>query len=270
MIFRTFAPPQTLQDYVLNYWVLEWDQLDKQYIHRTTADCCSELLFHYKGSFDLLISDTQSEPCFTSGIGAPTQEFRRFVTDQSFGLFGVSLYPFAIPLLLATSPVEIANQIPDLHTLLGRPGAELEERMMLAASNSERCHLITDFLECRLLKTEEVEETIVTAVKYVTHLEQPESVQNLADRFNFSRRQFERKFKAYAGLTPKLYTRIVRFQRALDNYRNNTSRTLTEIAHDCGYYDQSHFIHDFKAFSGYHPKQYFTGNATEATAYLDN
>jgi AraC-like DNA-binding protein len=270
MIFRTFTPPQTLQDYVLNYWVLEWEQLDRQYIHRTTADCCSELLFHYKGRFDLRISNTQSEPCFTSGIGAPTQEFRRFVTSEPFGIFGVSLYPFAIPLLLSTSPVEIANQMPDLQTLLGRSGAELEERMMLAASNTERCRLITDFLEDRLLKTEKVEETMVTAVKYMTHLDQPQSVQNLADHFNLSRRQFERKFKAYSGLSPKLYLRIVRFQSALDNYRNNTSHTLTEIAHDCGYYDQSHFIHDFKTFSGYHPKQYFAGNATEATAYLDN
>jgi hypothetical protein len=74
----------------------------------------------------------------------------------------------------------------------------------------------------------------------------------------FITRQFQRRFKQLSGFPLKLYARIIRFGAAMQRYGNNF-RSLTDIAYECGYYDQSHFIHDFKEFSGYHPKQYFSG-----------
>ena len=59
------------------------------------------------------------------------------------------------------------------------------------------------------------------------------------------------------GFPPKLYSRITRFQAALGEY--GSGKSLTDIAYDCGYYDQSHFINDFREFSGYNPKVYFSG-----------
>jgi len=85
-------------------------------------------------------------------------------------------------------------------------------------------------------------------------------VDELAKRSFLSTRQFERNFKNFSGFSPKLYSRIIRFQSATQQY-GTCYNTLTDIAYDCGYYDQSHFIHDFKQFSGYHPKQYFSGKA---------
>jgi len=82
----------------------------------------------------------------------------------------------------------------------------------------------------------------------------------LANDYFLSERQFERQFRKFSGFSPKLFSRIVRFQSALTQYGNN-EKSLTEIALETGYYDQSHFIHDFKEFSGYHPKQYFSGNS---------
>jgi transcriptional regulator GlxA family with amidase domain len=81
---------------------------------------------------------------------------------------------------------------------------------------------------------------------------------NFADNYCLSLRQFQRRFKELSGFPPKLYARIIRFGAAMQRYGNNF-RSLTDIAYECGYYDQSHFIHDFKEFSGYHPKQYFSG-----------
>ncbi|TXJ23716.1 MAG: AraC family transcriptional regulator [Chitinophagaceae bacterium] len=85
--------------------------------------------------------------------------------------------------------------------------------------------------------------------------------------YYLSTRQFERNFKEFAGFSPKLYSRIIRFQSAIEQY-GQTGKSLTEIAYDCGYYDQSHFIHDFKEFSGLHPRHYFGGKA-EGTSWKD-
>ncbi|RYF96544.1 MAG: AraC family transcriptional regulator, partial [Chitinophagaceae bacterium] len=54
-------------------------------------------------------------------------------------------------------------------------------------------------------------------------------------------------------------SRILRFQMATRLY-GVKEKSLTDIAYGCGYYDQSHFIHEFKQFSGYHPRQYFSGS----------
>ena len=82
------------------------------------------------------------------------------------------------------------------------------------------------------------------------------NITDLAKNAPISQRQFERSFKEVAGFTPKLYARIKRFETTL-----NKSGSLTEIALDAGYFDQAHFIRDFKAFTGLQPRNYFKATA---------
>lgn len=78
------------------------------------------------------------------------------------------------------------------------------------------------------------------------------AVAELANNLNLSERQLERRFQQEVGLTPKLFMRIMRFQRGIKQWReDNTSGALLNE-----YYDQSHFIRDFKAFSGLTPSEY--------------
>jgi AraC-like DNA-binding protein len=69
----------------------------------------------------------------------------------------------------------------------------------------------------------------------------------------FSLSQFERRFKHSTGISPKLYARLVRFEAVCDALSEDPDRSLTGLAHDFGYADQSHFNHDFKALSGLTP-----------------
>ena len=68
---------------------------------------------------------------------------------------------------------------------------------------------------------------------------------------------------AQAGWLMRSFIRMTRFLHACAAIRNRAPVNLTRVAHDCGYYDQSHFIHDFKSFSGYNPGIYFSGKAGE-------
>jgi len=69
----------------------------------------------------------------------------------------------------------------------------------------------------------------------------------------WSERQFRRRFQEVAGIGPKVFSRIIRFQRAL---RAMERADPLPAALDCGYYDQAHFIHDFKSFAGETPAAY--------------
>ena len=82
-----------------------------------------------------------------------------------------------------------------------------------------------------------------------------DNISNVASRYGISSRYLQKLFLRYTGLTPKLYNKINRFQRSLRLVSQN-DLSLTSIAYDCGYFDQSHFIREFKSFTGYTPSGY--------------
>jgi AraC-like DNA-binding protein len=266
MKYYTIQPSIHLKPYVRCFWVLEHELSagEQSYVYRSIADGCVEMVFHYRATFDELITSGQPHN-WLSGIHFQSNHYRRFETRQSFGIFGAYIYPFATPYFFKIPSEETSNKMLDLDIFLGRSeGKELEEQIMLAPDNFKRTEILTAFLEARLTNRLLQHNNIVCAIKHVIHSKQIDSVAQLADKFNLSVRQFDRKFKEYAGFSPKTYLRLVRLNKATQQHRSN--KPLTQIALECGYYDQSHFIHDVKAFTGYHPSFYFSGQA-EGTEY---
>lgn len=256
MRYHVVPPPASLAPYVRFFWILESNE---PYIHQSMADGLVELIFHYQGTFDQ-VTDSGSETSALSLMQGPSSRYTRFETRQGFGIFGVYLYPFAIPQLLAMPSSELSDQAPDVETLFGSEGKQVEEQMLLAQTHSERIKLISAFLRKQLQKQIESELRVYHAIHSIIQSKGQVDIDRVADYCCWSRRQFERRFKYYAGFSPKLYSRIIRFQAAMDAY-GHQEKSLAQIALDCGYYDQSHFSHDFKQFSGYCPGTYFSGKA---------
>jgi AraC-like DNA-binding protein len=265
MKYITIPPPAHLAPYVRCFWVLEHDfgADEDSYIYRSIADGCAEMVFHYQSAFEELLTGGAAHN-WLSGIHFQTNRYRRFETKESFGIFGVYIYPFAVPCFFNVPADKTSNEMLGLDVFLGREGRELEEKMMIAPCNNKRVEILTAFLENRLLRIRLKDDTIAASIKHVIHSGAITTVTDLAYRFNLSVRQFDRKFKEYAGFGPKMYLRLARLSNALK--QDSSTKSLSRIAHECGYYDQSHFIHDVKAFTGYHPGFYFSGKA-EGTEY---
>lgn len=267
MLYQVFDPPAHLAPYVRFFWVLECEvRPGDEFIHRSTADGCVELVFHYRSAFDEITASDLIETSPLASIQAQSTRFRRFVTRESFGIFGAYLYPFAIPRLFGYPASDFTNISPDLASVFGREGALLDERICSAATNEVRIEIISEFLTARLNGRTRDLPPIFRSVHSILQSNGTLSVDELAAENNISRRQFERRFKELAGLSPKLYSRVIRFQAATQ-FKLSGTRDLTEIAYACGYYDQSHFINDFREFSGYTPKEYFWHSA-EGTQYI--
>ncbi|MBC7828488.1 MAG: helix-turn-helix transcriptional regulator [Chitinophagaceae bacterium] len=257
MTYYTISPSALLSGFVRCFWALE--STDQTYTHRSMADVCAEMVFHYNGRFDELLGG-KSEPSCISALQGPLTQIRRFRIDKPFAMFGVYLYPYSIPVLFGIPATEISNQMPDLITLLGKEGEALEEKMILAFNNKERVKIITEFLEKRIQKNQQRNHAVFSSIRFIIQTKGTNRIEKVADQYFISQRQFERKFREFSGLAPKLFSRIVRFHSACQLF-GDSNKSLTSIAYDCGYYDQSHFIHDFKEFSGYHPRHYFSGKA---------
>jgi len=267
MKYYTLPPTEALKPYVRCFWVFEHDlSVDEpEYIYRSVADGCAEIVFHYKGIFDDVSDNNGGNAVnYRSGLHSQTSQYSRFITRDDFGIFGAYIYPYAIPQLFGLPADETTNSQVDLQTLFGEDGKFLEEQIMTANDNVERANILGAFLEKQLLKSCLLEKSMMVAVRHVIHDITGGNVSDLASKFSLSTRQFDRKFKAYSGFGPKMYMRLTRLQRALKQY--GSDKSLTQVAYECGYYDQSHFIHDVKAFTGYHPGYYFSGKA-EGTEY---
>lgn len=256
--YYTIPSPEHLANYVQFFWVLE---SDTPYVHRQVADISPELIFHYRGRFDELTVKGSKTPSFLAGIHGQSGTISRFTINESFGIFGAYLYPYAIPALFGIPASELTGMMPDLETIWGTVGSRLEEKMITAPDNRKRVRILTHFLSEKLRSAVSGSPAIFRSIKYIMETRGTLKVRSVASKFCLSERQFERKFKLYAGFSPKLFSRITRFHAATKYYNAGAGKTLTQIAHDCGYYDQSHFIQDFKEFSGHLPGAFFSGNA---------
>lgn len=163
--YYTIPPPEYLVDYVRFFWVLETDT--PFHIHRSMADVCPELIFHYKGRFDEIKSTDKKEKSFISGIHGQAKNISTFQIDESFGIFGVYLYPYALPVLFGIASTELTDQHIDLHSLFGNEGKELEEKMMLAENNYKRFDIINQYLQVKLNKHHDTEIPIVFSIQSV-------------------------------------------------------------------------------------------------------
>ncbi len=267
MRYYTLPPPPPLAHYVRFFWVFECDSLpEEQYIYRSMADGCAELIFHYKGVFDEL-EGSAAVSSARAHLHAQTRRHRRFVTNQPFGIFGVYLYPYALPYLLDLPAGVLSDYMPGLDDLLGPEGPLLEEQVLSATDHTQRVACVSAFLLKRLAAKRQSPDPVAGLIRGLICNERTVPVTELARECFLSVRQFERNFKTYAGFSPKLYARILRFQQVLRRY-GHEQESLTALSHQYGYYDQSHFIRDFQEFSGYNPRTYFRG-AAEGTEYRD-
>jgi len=82
------------------------------------------------------------------------------------------------------------------------------------------------------------------------------SINHLSEKVGYSQKHLIKIFKEHVGVTPKVFLKIIRFQKALREIETHKTVNWASIAFESGYYDQAHFINDFKEFSGFTPNQY--------------
>ena len=89
------------------------------------------------------------------------------------------------------------------------------------------------------------------------------SVRDLADRFALTERTLQRLFRNNMGISPKLFCKLARFQKALWTLNGGRHDRLSSLACDLGYFDQAHFIHDVNQLSGKTPTELASLNRTD-------
>jgi AraC-like DNA-binding protein len=190
-----------------------------------------------------------------SGTVASGAQRRYFVVDPRAhaSMVGIHFRPGGASPFLGVPPGELTDRHVDLENLWGRSAIELRERLCAAATAADRFAILEDALQSNLSRTRRSHPAVPLAVE---QLARPGiTVGEVAARLDLSRRRLIEVFTAAVGLTPKRLSRVLRFQRVSAMARRTRSPDWAQLAHTCGYYDQSHLIGDVQEFTGASPGQ---------------
>ena len=163
---------------------------------------------------------------------------------------------------------EIQNTAVPLYKLFGKDGDKIGEQILNANSTSERIELIETFLLERLTEKNIIDSIVKSTVDAIIEANGQFSVNELSEQNNINRRQLTRKFSSTIGLSPKQLSKTIRIQNALKSLLNKEVTSLTDLAYQNEYFDQAHFIKDFKEFTGLTPKEFY-GNDLKMSLIFD-
>lgn len=154
---------------------------------------------------------------------------------------------------------ELTNHVVEAETIFGRKFQNLREQL-LAAKSIERMFQLVEVFLLQQAGDSICEDISATCINYalssIVQKTTRQSLHQLSDQIGYSQKHFIDLFRGYVGISPKQYLKIIRFQKAIAAIEKNQIIQWSQIALESGYYDQAHFIHDFKLFSGFTPNEY--------------
>jgi len=262
MDYQTYAPPDDLTDFVRCFWTLEAAADPASPRQRIVPDGCMEMIFHYGDAYRQYLPDGSAvvQPrCFV--FGQVTRPLEIEPTGRT-GIFAVRFEPNGF-LALTPEPLSgLADTATALEDLFGQAGRDLSATVLARASTEDRMTAVSDFLRPALSDSATADRLLARAVHTLSKTQGTLSVHELAREVDVNRRRLERRFSSGVGVAPKHLARIVRLQAAVSRLATGEYDRLTDLAHDAGYFDQAHFIREFREFTGQTPGAFFSGNLT--------
>lgn len=259
MQFQFYKPGEILTQFIRNYWSMESDISEPDVCERVIPTGNVNLLFHYRKPFVIKYSPasaySQVQP--QSLISGLSNTYFDVSTHGDAGVIAVNFLPLGACRFFRFPLNEIENQSLDLRAIYNREILEVEEKIGSLSTQAERIKLIELFLISKLSTVRESDFTMVGNGVHLIwkHCGQLSTV-HLSKLLAVTPKTLERKFAALLGKTPKQYFRLVRFQKTLYDIGKTPAVDLTDYAYRNGYYDQSHFIKEFKTFTGYTPSEF--------------
>ena len=251
--YTEHAPPPDLAPYVSCFWTsltIETDAPRPRTEHRVLPDGCVDIVIGFRDGTEVTNAigvGSMTRPLVITGDRVRLYIGVRFSPGSAFAAFGI---PAAE---LTDDNVEYARLARDAESDLDALSAE--------STNDDRLHAVVGLIQRRLADRPVVPASVRAAVRRVATAHGNLRVADLASEIGITRQQLARQFATHVGVTPKTFARVMRAQTALaraDAARAAYPRIVdwSGIAYELGYYDQPHFIDDFKALTGLTPSKW--------------
>lgn len=257
MGFQRRAPARPLAPFVELLWCYESGPTPHAR-ERLLPTGTVELVVNLAEDETRVYEGEEGERCLRlAGASVAGPHGRAFIIDtaEQQCVAGVHFRPGGAFPFLGLPADELRDQHVSLEDLWGRAGAaELRERLLAAPTPERRLDLLEAALLARLGSSRHP--AVGHALRAFHRVPLQATVAEVTAQVGLSPRRFIQVFSEEVGLTPKLYCRVRRFQEVLGRIRAGARLDWAGLALDCGYFDQAHFGHDFRAFAGMSPTAY--------------
>jgi hypothetical protein len=240
--YQEILPAKSLQDFIYCYWFLKNDaHFTIPYQYRVVADGCVDLFFDVNNPAD-------------SQLMGFCKKYTEFPLSGRFHYVGVRFFPAVFPRLFHINAAEISNRIEQLQFAIPDLANFITARIAPGKSMDDLAKILDAYF-LRLIAKIDFEwdgrfyRALQTILARQGHLHLEKELNT-----GLSSRQLRRLFHFYIGDSGKVFSKVIQFQKLIA-CANAPKEILKQRAYyDLGYYDQPHFIKDFKRFYGVSPK----------------
>ncbi len=243
--YTEFLPDIQLQQFIYCYWQLKTTQkLSEQFNYRVVADGCIDIYFE--------LNNPQEN--YVMGF---CKKFTEFPLDDTFNYVGVRFLPTMFPQLFNVNAIELSNRYEHLHTVVPHFSDFITNRFNETQKQTEiKTTLDSFFIDQIAQTTFNNDNRLYGALEIILKNFGVIDIEKDLDT-GISTRQLRRLFEFYIGDTAKTFSKVVRFQHILNAKPSTQSLRQNKLFFDVGYYDQSHFIKEFKNLYGVTPSKAF-------------
>lgn len=216
-----------------------------------------QLMFHYRQPFVVLNGDRIVSHQPQSIISGLSNTFSDVSTFGVTGVVFVVFQPAGACQFFRFPLSDIENQSLNMKDIFSKEIREVEEKLYHETSFEGRVAVIDNFLLKKMSGVKQHDYLLLQeSVRLIKQNRGQTDTLTLSEKLFTTPKTLERKFSTLIGKTPKQYIKLIRFQATIEDMTLRKGSNLTDYAYRNGYTDQSHFIRDFKSFSGFTPKEF--------------
>lgn len=251
---RVFFPSDILKPYIKNYWTCRHpDNVLEVMYPSGCVELCIDIsdcnTVRHRGNQAVKVPDLEVLGHWTIPTLAAIHKGNTCLITR--------FHPYASSLFFPNSASDFTNVSVDLRDIFGRESADLYDRLMEQRSLEQKIGVLEAFLVQRLNRNKKNNnklKLVECLCNDVYREGMPFSIESLSAYYGYSERYIQKLFIDWIGLTPQKFFAVRRFNKSLQLIRSSNA-SLTAIAFECGYYDQAHFIKEFKSYTGLTPTQ---------------
>lgn len=263
MFYREFAVSPLLRDFIQCIWVMQAGKAVFANPDLLVPDGNIEVMLNYGDPVTRYLPDgITTETNKGSELVGQRCGWYKHATRGAVNLLSISFKPGGLsPFIPFPVADATATAIP-FSSLPGTLFSEMEDRVFEEKDLVQKVAIIEDMLLRQLTKNAGKSNQVSDFITRLNAINEFPSIAGFLKYYTINRRKLERDFDHHVGVSPKFLQRVLRFRKAMLSFHQSRNRNLTALAYDCGYFDQAHFINDFKEFTGLSPKKFFSSTCT--------
>jgi AraC-like DNA-binding protein len=258
MLMKEYIPAERLQKYIHRYWIVS--STDAMPAEKCVLDGFVKLFIYLNDNLPEYYDTNGHRKDWGDGIGGHQTDGDLLIqTPGDLKLIFCIFRPFGFYRLFKVPIDLLNNNVVPLEVFLGKRTREFKERVLSAPSDEAKIKTVDDFFTSLIRQLPvPYQSAIEFAQDQILQNNGLVRIEDLSGQLNISRRSLERYFSANVGMSPKYYARVLRFNYAFGLKRANPALDWFDIIYDCGYFDQTHFIKDFRHFTGEAPVAFYS------------